>query len=121
MVLAIHDSMVELYGGSHGIRDVSLIQSAISRPQATFGGEDLYQTVFDKAAALFHSLLMNHAFVDANKRTSITAAAAFLHLNSYALEAKQEDFVSFPLKIEREHLSIEEISAWLERHSKKRK
>jgi len=117
IVLAIHEEMVERYGGSHGIRDIGLIQSAAARPQSSFGGEDLYQTIFDKAAALFHSLMFNHAFVDGNKRTAMVSTARFLFMNGYELDASQKEFVTFPLNVENQHLSIEEISKWLKRHS----
>lgn len=118
-VLAIHDDMVDRYGGSHGIRDLGLIQSAIARPQSSFGGEDLYPDIFDKAAALFHSLMFNHAFVDGNKRTTIVSTARFLSLNGFELDVSKDEFVSFPLRVENKHLSIEEISKWLGKHSKK--
>lgn len=118
-VIAIHDSMIELYGGSFGIRDIGLLQSAISRPQATFGGVDLYPTIFDKAAALFHSLMFNHAFADGNKRTTMTTTARFLAINGHSVEVDQKEFVDFPLRVENNHLSLEKISAWLEKHTKK--
>ena len=119
VVLAIHDDMIDRYGGSHGIRDLGLIQSAIARPQSSFGGEDLYQSIFDKAAALFHSLMFNHAFVDGNKRTTMVSTARFLSMNGYELEVDGKEFVAFPLRVENKHLSIEEISRWLKKHSKK--
>ncbi len=119
-VLAIHDDMVERYGGSFGIRDLGLIQSAIARPQATFGGEDLYPSILDKAAALFHSLIFNHAFTDGNKRTAVTSTARFLHLNGYKLEASQKKLVDFPLKVENKHPDIDEISKWLREHVRKK-
>lgn len=118
-VIAIHDNMVSLYGGSHGIRDLGLVESAIARPQATFGGQDLYPNIFLKASALFHSLIFNHAFIDGNKRTSITSTARFLSMNGYNLDASGKEFVSFPLKVENKHLSFEEIAEWLKKHSKK--
>lgn len=118
-VIAIHDNMVATYGGSHGIRDLGLVESAISRPKATFGGEDLYTDIFTKAAALFHSLMFNHAFLDGNKRTTITATARFISLNRYELNASKREFVDFPLRVENNHLSLEEIAAWLKKHSKK--
>lgn len=121
VVIAIHDDMIERYGGSHGIRDLGLIQSALARPQASFGGEDLYPTVLDKAAALFHSLIFNHAFMDGNKRTSITTTARFLYINGYELTAEKEEFVAFPLRVENKHLSLEEIAEWLRAHVRKAK
>lgn len=120
-VLAIHDDMVQRYGGSFGIRDLGLIQSAIARPQATFGGEDLYPKVIDKAAALFHSLIFNHAFTDGNKRTSLTSTARFLHLNGYELNADDQELIEFPLRVENKHLDIGEIAKWLKLHTKKKK
>ena len=119
MVVAIHDDMVERYGGSFGIRDLNLIQSALARPQASFAGQDLYPTIIDKAAALFHSLLFNHAFIDANKRTAITSLARFLYMNGYDLMVSNKEFVSFPLRVENTHPGIEEIASWIEKHAKK--
>ena len=118
-VLAIHESMIDLYGGSHGIRDLGLIQSALARPQSSFSGEDLYISIFDKAAALFHSLLFNHGFVDGNKRTSLTTTARFLYINGYKLKATDREFVDFPLLVENKHLSLEDIATWLEKHTHK--
>ena len=60
-VLFIHDQVVKKFGGSHGIRDMGLIESAVARPQATFGGKYLYHSLFDKAGALLQSLLKNHS------------------------------------------------------------
>lgn len=118
-VIAIHDNMVSLYGGSHGIRDLGLVESAISRPKATFGEKDLYPDIFTKAAALFHSLMFNHAFVDGNKRTTISTTARFLNLNGYNLDVSMREFVDFPLRVENNHLSYEEIAKWLKKHAKK--
>ncbi|TSC87590.1 MAG: death-on-curing family protein [Microgenomates group bacterium Gr01-1014_7] len=65
-VLFIHDQMVKRFGGSFGVRDLGLIESAVARPEASFDGQDLYTNIFDKAAALLQSLLKNHPFVDGN-------------------------------------------------------
>ena len=119
IVLAIHDSMIEKYGGSFGIRDLGLIQSALARPQASFGGQDLYPTLLDKAAALFHSLMFNHAFVDGNKRTTLTVTARFLYINGYELQTSNEELIKFPLRVENNHFNIEAISDWLSKHTKK--
>ena len=119
IVLAIHDDMIEKYGGSYGIRDLGLIQSAIARPQSSFQGEDLYINIFDKAAALFHSIIFNHAFIDGNKRTAMVSTARFLSINGYTFDVDDKEFVNFPLRVTNNHLSIDEISKWLQRHSKK--
>lgn len=119
-ILAIHDDLVDKYGGSHGIRELGLIESAVGRPQASFGGEDLYSTIFDKAAALFQSLLFNHAFVDGNKRTATVSVARFLSKNGYEIEVTQKELVDFPIRVENSHPSLEEIAEWLKRHTEKK-
>lgn len=118
-VLIIHDDMISRYGGSFGIRDMGLIESALARPKSSFGGQDLYPGIHDKAAALFHSLIFNHAFTDGNKRTTLTVTARFLSLNGYELKASQEEIVDFPLWVENNHLDIEEIAKWLGEHTEK--
>lgn len=118
-VLAIHDQMIKRFGGSAGVRDVTLIESAVARPQATFDGNDLYETLFTKAAAVLQSLLKNHPFVDGNKRTALTSAGVFLIRNGYLLQNEHDEEVEFALQVDNEHLSIEEISARLEKYSRK--
>lgn len=76
-VLFIRYRVIAETGGSHGIRDLTLLQSALARPIATFDKNDLYQDIFSKTAALMHSIIKNHSFVDGNKRTAITTAQAF--------------------------------------------
>ncbi len=118
-VLAIHDIMIKRFGGSLGIRDRGLIESAIARPNASFDGKDLYKSLFDKTAALLHSLLKNHAFVDGNKRTSLSAAGIFLAMNGYKLQNNHKEEITFALKIANDELSFEEISQWLAENSLK--
>lgn len=70
-VLFIHARLVSEISGTHGVRDLGLLESAVARPQATFEGNDLYSDIFSKAAALMESLIGNHPFVDGNKRTGM--------------------------------------------------
>ena len=118
-ILAIHDRMIKLFGGSNGIRDVGLLESAAARPQASFDGEDLYETIFEKAAALLHSLLKNHPFVDGNKRTAVSSTGIFLKINKYKFINTHEKELEFALKVENESLSFEEIAKWLKKHCQK--
>ncbi len=111
--------MIRRFGGSHGIRDVGLLESATFRPQSTFGGEDLYKGMFLKAAALLQSLLMNHPFLDGNKRTALASTGIFLRMNMYELINKHEEEVSFAVRVDNDHLSIDEIASWLKKNSKK--
>lgn len=116
-ILAIHDQVIKKFGGSAGMRDLGLLESAAARPMATFGREDMYQTIFDKAAALFHSLLKNHPFVDGNKRTAYSSAAMLLKLNGYRLENKHKEAIEFTVEVETKNLNIDKISFWLKRNS----
>lgn len=120
-ILLLHELQIETHGGSHGLRDLGLLESAVARPQATFGGVDLYTSIFDKAAALVHSLLMNHQFVDGNKRTAMFSMMTFIELNGYKFKAEQKEVVDYALFIENSHPEIEVISKWLEKNSIKQK
>lgn len=116
-VLFIHMRLIAETGGSPGLRDLGLLASAVARPQATFGGEDLYPDIFNKAAALMDSLIRNHPFVDGNKRVGITAAGLFLLRNEQRLTASNDELERFTLRVARSELSIEQITTWLRSHS----
>lgn len=111
--------MVKRFGGSHGIRELGLIESAVQRPKATFDGVDLYPDVFTKAAALMYSLLKNHAFIDGNKRTAYSACGVFLKLNEYKLLNMHKESLEFTMNVENNSLELEEIANWLKRHATK--
>ena len=119
-VILLHDLAIENFGGSHGIRDFGLLESAVMRPQGSFGGKDLYKTPFLKVAALLHSLLLNHMFVDGNKRTAMFAAMTFLELNNYVFNAPQKEVVKTAMWIENQKPPLEQITGWLKKNSKKR-
>lgn len=119
-VLLLHELQIDAFGGSHGLRDLGLLESAVMRPQTTFDGADLYKTIFEKGAALVHSLLMNHQFVDGNKRTAMFAVMTFLELNGYEFIATKDDVVKYALIIENSQPDIKDISEWLKKHSKVR-
>jgi death-on-curing protein len=115
-VLFIHARLIAETGGEPGIRDLGLLESAVARPKATFDRADLYPALVDKAAALFESLLLNHAFVDGNKRVAITATGLFLAANGYRLVAGNEQLVAFVLGAVTERPSLATIAGWLESH-----
>ena len=119
-ILLLHDLAIDNFGGSHGLRDLGLLESAVARPQASFGGKDLYPTLFLKTAALVHPLLLNHQFVDGNKRTAMFSLLTFIELNGYEFIAKQKKVVETAMWIENKKPEIEEIAAWLKKHSKKK-
>jgi death-on-curing protein len=118
-ILAIHDQMIRRFGGSPGLRELDLLESAVGRPQATFDGKDLYETLFDKAAALLQSLLKNHPFVDGNKRTALTSAGLFLQTNGYTLMNQHDEEVKFAVQVDNEQLTVVKIAQWLKSNAKK--
>ena len=113
-VLFIHSRLIQSTGGAHGIRDLSMLLSALGRPQSTFDGNDLYDDLFSKAAPLMDSLIRNHPFMDGNKRTAITAAALFMKLNGFTLVVPNEEMARFTLVCAQSKVTVEEISAWLQ-------
>lgn len=118
-VLFIHEKIIDETGGKEGVRDFTLFHSALSRSQASFGGQDLYKSLFNKASALIHSLLLNHPFADANKRTALGACERFLNINGYEVKTSQKEKVKFTLDIEAKKLNLTAIASWLKKHSKK--
>ena len=118
--LFIHYRLIEETGGRRGIRDLKLLLSALSRPNATFDANDLYQDIFMKTAALMHGIIKNRPFVDGNKRTAITASSIFLLRNGYKLETSNEELEQFTLRVASKDVSIEEIAGWLMHYSKKK-
>jgi death-on-curing protein len=90
-VLQIHAYQVERFGGDPLVRDLGLVDSAVAQPRAAFGGQDLYPTLADKAAALAFSLVMNHPFADGNKRTGHAAMVMFLRRNGHRISAPLDE------------------------------
>ena len=117
-VLYLYRAIIEQSGGSVGLRDEGLLESAVYRPQASFGGQDLYPDLFSKAAALGHSVIRNHPFVDGNKRVGFEAMRLMLRLNGYDLHASLEHRLRFVLDIAKGTLSDQAIADWLQQHSR---
>lgn len=118
-VLYLHDRIIKRTGGRAGIRELTLLESAIHRPATTFGGEDLYPDLWAKAAALVHSLVKNHPFTDGNKRTAYAAGARFLFINGYTLRAPQQTVIGFLLDVEAKKIFLDMIAAWMKKHSRR--
>jgi death-on-curing protein len=116
-VLFLHARLIQETGGSHGLRDLNLLLSALGRPQASFGGSDLYADHHIKAATLMDSLIRNHPFVDGNKRTEIAAAGLFLRQNGYQLNASNAELESFTLEVALSQWNLEDSANWLRNHS----
>ena len=113
-VILLHNEVISETGGSAGIRDEGLLDSAINAPFQTFGGSDVYPTVQQKAARLGYSLANNHAFVDGNKRVGANAMCVFLALNGFFLEYTQDELYSLFLGIAASEISFEQLAGWVE-------
>ncbi len=100
-VLAIHRDQHDRYGGSDGVRDWGLLQSAIAMPAATFGGQFLHSDVCEMAAAYLFHIVQNHPFFDGNKRVGAVAAYVFLALNDTRLTADNDTYADLVLTVAR--------------------
>lgn len=116
-VLAIHEIVVNRYGGSPGIRDLGSLKASVERAKTTYSKRDLYPTIFEKAAAIMQSIIKNHPFVDGNKRTALTSAGIFLELNGWKMKNTHQEEMKFTLKIDKENLPVKQIAKWLKENS----
>jgi death on curing protein len=112
-ILDIHEKSLKDYGGGSGVRDLGLLESAIARPFQTFGGEDLYPDPFTKAAALGESLIINHPFVDGNKRTGIVAVLTLLMEYNFYVNSSEDDLYNLTIDISTGKIKFDEIVQWL--------
>lgn len=119
-ILELHSKSINDFGGSHGIRELNMLESAISRPFQTFDGNELYPTVFEKVASLGESLIKNHPFVDGNKRTGLLAMMSLLFEFGYWINIEEEKMYDFVIHIATSKISFEEIVKWLEINSTKK-
>jgi death-on-curing protein len=116
-VLAIHADQIERYGGSLGIRDRGLLDSALAMPEASYGGDELHPTLFEKAAAYLFHLVKNHPFVDGNKRVGLAACLAFLAMNDCLIDATDHELVTLVLAIAEGRQSKADIAVFLHEHA----
>ena len=114
--LLIHSYLIEVSGGTEGLRDEAALESALRAPFQTFGGEDLYPGKLRKAAALCFGLIQNHPFVDGNKRIGVHLCDVFLELNGIKLDYTDEDLVQLGLSVADGSWGMPDILAWLMRH-----
>jgi len=99
MVQSIHEDQIQRYGGSFGIRDMGLLESAVAMPQAGFGGQYFHTDLFEMAAAYLFHIVKNHPFVDGNKRVGSMAAYAFLELNGKTFDAPEREYGDLVLAV----------------------
>lgn len=118
-VISLHRQIISLSGNDAAIRDLGMLQSALAQPMMTFAGTDLYPDLVDKAAALGFSLIMNHPFVDGNKRIGHAAMETFLVLNGMEIDASTDEQERIILSLAASQLSREEFVLWLRSHTRK--
>jgi death on curing protein len=116
-VIFIHNRSVEKFGGAYGIRDKGLVESAIALPMASFGGRDLYRDIYSKVAALGHSILFNHPFIDGNKRTAFTSMDLFLKENGLIISAGDDECEHMILNVINKIYDDKKLAEWLENNS----
>jgi death on curing protein len=115
-VFSLHSLLIAQSGGASGLRDRGALESAVAQPEASFGGEELYPSLSEKAAALGHSLIQNHPFVDGNKRIGHGAMEVFLLLNGYEIEALVDEQEKIIIGVASGKISRIEFSEWLGKH-----
>jgi len=119
-VLVIHEALIKRYGGSHGIYNQGLLESAIFRPQSIVFGQDAYPTLFEKCAVLGYSLIQNHPFVDGNKRTGFAVTHLMLLINGYDLISTTKEEVAMAEKVASGKMRESAIDQWFKKYSKKK-
>jgi death-on-curing protein len=115
-VLNLHDALITASGGSTGVRDRGGLDSAIAQPQMTFGGHELYPTIVEKAAALGFSLIMNHPFIDGNKRIGHAAMEVFLICNGFEIQATVDEQEAIILQVAAGQMGRDAFVNWLQSH-----
>lgn len=118
-VLLLHQLMAEATGGSVGVRDDDLLESALESCFATFDGADLYPTKEEKGARLGYALISNHAFLDGNKRIGVYIMLTFLEMNGIRIDATNEDIVHIGLSVANGSMRYDDLLEWVRQHAVK--
>lgn len=115
-ILLLHTQLIEITGGSDGIRDIGLLESALESPFQSYGGVELYPSIQAKAARLCYGLVKNHAMIDGNKRIGCHAMLVFLALNGYEIDYTQKELSDLILDVAADRKQYEDILQWLLAH-----
>ena len=113
-VLELHADQISSFGGTPGVRDEGLLESALAQPKATFGGQFLHTTISEQAAAYLYHIAMNHPFIDGNKRTAFAVMDTFLRLNGCALNLTDDRVYDLVMRVARGTMTKEELSTEFE-------
>ena len=115
-ILLLHSVLIAESGGSDGVRDEGLLDSAVNTPFQTFSGQDLYPTVLEKAVRLGFGLIRNHPFIDGNKRIGTHAMLVFLNLNSITLSYEDDELISAILSVASGEMDADGLLKWIQQH-----
>ena len=113
----MHTRLILKTGGSDGVRDEGLLDSAVNTPFQSFGGYDVYPTIYDKAARLVFGLAQNHAFIDGNKRIAAQAVLTFLAVNGIEIDCTEFELFSLFYKLAASEVTFDDLVKWLMNHS----
>lgn len=117
VVEALHARLIDLFGGSHGLRDPGLLESALAQPQASFGGVPLHNDVWEMAAAYGFHLCCNHPFVDGNKRIAAVAMITFLRANGQHVRYDEVALYRIVVELASGQVSKAQLAVWLREHA----
>ncbi|MEW6698634.1 MAG: type II toxin-antitoxin system death-on-curing family toxin [Bacillota bacterium] len=115
-ILKLHEKMIQRSGGTSGLRDIELLQSAVYNARATFDGQDLYPDIESKIAVLCYGVINNHPFIDGNKRMGIYLMLILLDYNNYHIQYDEDELVDLGFAIAEGIVSKEYISRWIKEH-----
>lgn len=115
--LAIHSNIVRASGGADGVRELGLLESALSRPFQTFDGNDLYPDILSKGAAILESVVKNHPFIDGNKRAGYVLMHVLLLDHGKNLHATEDEKYDLVIAVAEGRMVFEDIVSWLEQHT----
>ena len=119
IILYFHEQLIDLYGGTLGIRDEGLLDSALEQPKAKLDGSYLHDSLAKMAAAYGFHICQNHPFIDGNKRLALVAMDTFLQMNGYEISASEKDVYAIMIKMASGKISKEELTGWLETYISK--
>ncbi len=119
VVIYLHEQLIQAYGGTHGLRDENLLESALEQPKATFGEQYLHGSLMKMAAAYGYHLCNNHPFIDGNKRIALVAMDIFLQRNGFEITASEKDTYNLIIELASDKISKESLASWLENNTSK--
>ncbi|WP_455720605.1 type II toxin-antitoxin system death-on-curing family toxin [Agathobacter sp.] len=115
-ILKLHSQLIQQTGGSDGVRDIALLESAIEAPFQSYGGEELYPTIQAKAARLGYGLIKNHCMIDGNKRIGTHSMLVFLALNGIDISYTQKELYEVILRVASGELTYSDLLNWILKH-----